>query len=122
MKPTTRALRSRPGVTMLAIFAAVGVAAAGRGGGRAEDAGGERPRGRGPPPPPPRGRTIVAAAFPALVSHTMTYASFLGDPITWTLIGLGIAIRLSPAESASASSDELLESPSEPSRTASYSR
>ena len=61
-------------------------------------------RRRGPPTLPPIGRTIVAAAFTALVFHTMTYAAFLEDPITWTLIGLGIAIRLSPDESASASS------------------
>ena len=49
---------------------------------------------RGPPSLPPLGRTIVAAAFTALVFHTMTYAAFLEDPITWTLIGLGIALRL----------------------------
>ncbi len=61
-------------------------------------------------------------AFTALVFHTMTYAAFLEDPITWTLIGLGIAIRLTPAASTSSSSDELLESPSERTRTASYSR
>jgi len=76
---------------------------------------------RGPPSLPLLGRTIVAACFTALVFHTMTYAAFLEDPITWTLIGLGIAIRLTPAASTS-SSDELLESPSERSRTASYSR
>jgi O-antigen ligase len=58
---------------------------------------------RGPPTLPPLGRTIVAAAFTALVFHTMTYAAFLEDPIAWTLIGLGIAIRLSPAETESAS-------------------
>jgi O-antigen ligase len=76
---------------------------------------------RGPPTLPPVGRTIVAACFTALVFHTMTYAAFLEDPITWTLIGLGIAIRLAPSSSPS-SSDELQESPSEQSRTASYSR
>jgi len=76
---------------------------------------------RGPPMLPPVGRTIVAACFTALVFHTMTYAAFLEDPITWTLIGLGIAIRLAPSSSPS-SSDELQESPSEQSRTASYSR
>jgi O-antigen ligase len=72
---------------------------------------------RGPPTLPPLGRTIVAAAFAALIFHTMTYAAFLEDPIAWTLIGLGIAFRLSPS-----SSDELPESPSEPARTASYSQ
>ena len=77
---------------------------------------------RGPPSLPPLGRTIVAAAFTALVFHTMTYAAFLEDPITWTLIGLGIAIRLSPSETSSSASDEPLESPSERTRTESYSQ
>jgi len=80
---------------------------------------------RGPPQLPPLGRTIVAAAFTALVFHTMTYAAFLEDPITWTLIGLGIAIRLRPAETdasssayaASASGASPPESPSERART-----
>jgi O-antigen ligase len=70
---------------------------------------------RGPPTLPPLGRTIVAAAFTAIVFHTMTYAAFLEDPIAWALLGLAIAFRLSP------SPDELPESPSEPARTASYS-
>ena len=69
---------------------------------------------RGPPSLPPLGRTIVAAAFAALIFHTMTYAAFHEDPITWTLIGLGIAIRLAPV-------DPDPEPPSEPARTASYS-
>ena len=53
---------------------------------------------RGPPSLPPVGRTIVAAAFTALILHTMTYAAFLEDPIAWTLIGLAIAIRVTPEE------------------------
>jgi hypothetical protein len=80
---------------------------------------------RGPPALPPLGRTIVAAAFTALVFHTMTYAAFLEDPITWVLIGLGIAIRLSPGETAASSSLDYAaseasppESPSERARTA----
>src|SRR3954471_12472815 len=60
-------------------------------------------RRSGPPALQLLGRTIVAACFTALVFHTMTYAAFLEDPITWTLIGLGIAIRLSPASSDDAS-------------------
>jgi O-antigen ligase len=60
---------------------------------------------RGPPSLPPLGRTIVAAAFTALVFHTMTYAAFLEDPITWALIGLGIAFRLSPTADSFASSE-----------------
>jgi O-antigen ligase len=37
-------------------------------------------------------RAAVAAAFAALVLHTMTYAAFLEDPITWTLLGAGLAL------------------------------
>jgi O-antigen ligase len=85
---------------------------------------------RGPPSLPPVGRTIVAAAFTALVFHTMTYAAFLEDPITWTLIGLGIAFRLSPSDSSSGAasssaypaSDSPPESPSERARTTLCSR
>src|SRR5919197_1939107 len=53
---------------------------------------------RGPGPPTVRllGRMIVAAAFAALVFHTLTYADFLEDPLTWTLLGLGIALRRGP--------------------------
>jgi O-antigen ligase len=41
--------------------------------------------------PPPRlvSRAFVAAAFAALVLHTLLYAAFLEDPIAWTLIGVG---------------------------------
>ncbi len=37
-------------------------------------------------------RTAVAAAFLALVFHTMLYADFLEDPMTWTLLGIGVAL------------------------------
>ena len=36
--------------------------------------------GRSPP------RIAIAAGFTALVLHTWTYADFLEDPITWTLL------------------------------------
>jgi O-antigen ligase len=44
--------------------------------------------------PPPRlvSRAFVAAAFAALVVHTLLYAAFLEDPIAWTLIGVGIVL------------------------------
>jgi O-antigen ligase len=42
------------------------------------------------------GRMVVAAAFAALVFHTLLYADFLEDPIVWTLIGIGIALRRGP--------------------------
>jgi O-antigen ligase len=43
---------------------------------------------RGSPP-----RAAVAAAFAALVLHTWVYAAFLEDPLTWALLGLGVALR-----------------------------
>jgi putative inorganic carbon (hco3(-)) transporter len=39
-------------------------------------------------------RAAVAAAFLALVFHTMLYADFLEDPATWTLLGVGTALAL----------------------------
>ncbi|MGH2854233.1 MAG: O-antigen ligase family protein [Solirubrobacteraceae bacterium] len=42
--------------------------------------------GRSPP------RIALAAAFAALVLHTFTYADFLEDPVTWTLLGVGVAL------------------------------
>jgi O-antigen ligase len=41
-------------------------------------------------------RVIAAAAFCALVVHTLVYAAFLEDPLTWVLLGLVAALR-SPA-------------------------
>jgi O-antigen ligase len=37
-------------------------------------------------------RAAVAAAFLALIFHTMLYADFLEDPVTWTLLGIGVAL------------------------------
>jgi O-antigen ligase len=47
--------------------------------------------GRSPP------RIALAACFAALVLHTWTYADFLEDPMTWTLLGIGVALALVPA-------------------------
>jgi O-antigen ligase len=55
--------------------------------------------GRSPP------RIALAAAFAALVLHTWVYADFLEDPITWTLLGVGVA--LSFARTPAAVEDEL---------------
>jgi putative inorganic carbon (HCO3(-)) transporter len=41
-------------------------------------------------------RAVVAAAFAGLVVHTMLYADFLSDPITWTLLGIGAALAREP--------------------------
>ena len=40
-------------------------------------------------------RAAVAAAFLALVFHTLLYADFLEDPVTWTLLGVGTALAYS---------------------------
>jgi O-antigen ligase len=45
-------------------------------------------RGAGRSPP----RVAVAGCFAALVLHTLTYADFLEDPLTWTLLGIGLAL------------------------------
>jgi O-antigen ligase len=37
-------------------------------------------------------RAAIAAAFLALVFHTLLYADFLEDPVTWTLLGVGTAL------------------------------
>ncbi|MCP9491639.1 MAG: O-antigen ligase family protein [Solirubrobacteraceae bacterium MAG38_C4-C5] len=37
-------------------------------------------------------RAAVAAAFVALIAHTMLYAAFLEDPLTWALLGVGVAL------------------------------
>ncbi len=41
-------------------------------------------------------RAAIAAAFLALVFHTMLYADFLEDPVTWTLLGIGVALAAAP--------------------------
>ncbi|GAC1441015.1 MAG: hypothetical protein NVSMB51_20980 [Solirubrobacteraceae bacterium] len=41
-------------------------------------------------------RIAVGAAFAALVLHTMLYADFLEDPVTWTLLAVGTALAAVP--------------------------
>jgi O-antigen ligase len=41
-------------------------------------------------------RAAIAAAFIALVFHTLLYADFLEDPITWTLLAIGVALARRP--------------------------
>jgi O-antigen ligase len=45
-------------------------------------------------------RAAVVAAFTALVAHSMMYAAFLEDPLTWTLLGVGTALALAPPATA----------------------
>ncbi|MFL5817233.1 MAG: O-antigen ligase family protein [Conexibacter sp.] len=42
-------------------------------------------------------RSAVAAAFLALVFHTLVYAAFLEDPLTWALLGIGTALAAAAA-------------------------
>ncbi|CAB4914028.1 unannotated protein [freshwater metagenome] len=42
-------------------------------------------------------RAGVAAAFVGLVVHTLTYAAFLEDPLTWALLGVGSALAATAA-------------------------
>jgi O-antigen ligase len=41
-------------------------------------------------------RAAIAAAFVALLVHTMLYADFLEDPFTWALLGVGMALARYP--------------------------
>ncbi len=38
------------------------------------------------------GRAAVLAAFVALLVHTMAYAGFFEDPITWVLLAVGASL------------------------------
>jgi O-antigen ligase len=50
-------------------------------------------------------RLAIAACFAALVLHTWTYADFLEDPLTWTLLGIGVTLaRARTARAPAASS------------------
>src|SRR4051812_14656163 len=61
---------------------------------------------RGPEPPALLvARGAVAAAFTGLVVHTMAYAAFLEDPLTWTLLGAAIGLRFSSVAAAGRPAD-----------------
>jgi O-antigen ligase len=49
-------------------------------------------------------RVVIAAAFIAIVVHTMFYAAFLEDPTTWVLLAAGIALAARQSSSAVSSS------------------
>jgi O-antigen ligase len=46
---------------------------------------------------PTAARAAVLAAFVALLVHTMAYAGFFEDPITWVLLALGASLAAAPA-------------------------
>ncbi len=45
-------------------------------------------------------RVAIAATFAALVLHTMLYADFLEDPVTWTLFAIGGALAVAAREAS----------------------
>ena len=47
-------------------------------------------------------RAVVGAGFVGLVVHTWLYAAFLEDPVTWTLLGVGVALARGTPEDAEA--------------------
>lgn len=59
--------------------------------------GGEADPDRGPP----AARAAVLAAFVALLVHTLTYAGFLDDPVTWVLLAIGYSLAF-PCRATSA--------------------
>ena len=65
-------------------------------------------------------RSAVAAAFGALIFHTMLYADFLEDPTTWALLGIGVALAADPVVIRAAAQSRLA-SGTEPARSGSVS-
>ncbi len=52
-------------------------------------------------------RAAVAAAFLALVFHTLLYADFLEDPVSWALLAVGCALAARPARAVEQAPGEL---------------
>lgn len=52
-------------------------------------------------------RSAVAAAFLALVFHTLVYAAFLEDPLTWALLGVGTALAAAVVPRGSPEQEEI---------------
>jgi O-antigen ligase len=58
-------------------------------------------------------RAYVAAAFTGLVLHTLLYAAFLEDPITWALLAAGVVFsRPEPSALRPSSASARAQSPS----------
>jgi O-antigen ligase len=56
--------------------------------------GGLRRAVRAGPPADAVARAAIAAAYAGLVLHTLVYAAFLEDPLSWALLALGASLRL----------------------------
>jgi len=105
-------IAAEQGLVGLVLYAALVVTAlwvmAARAGGVGE--GGSR-TDRGPPADPPSpatgparyqpiARAAVLATFVALLVHTMAYAGFFEDPITWVLLAVGVSLATADRVSA----------------------
>ena len=55
-------------------------------------------------------RAGIAAAFVALIVHTLLYAAFLEDPLMWALLGAGVALARGGDVPAPAAADDEPES------------
>jgi len=63
-------------------------------------------------------RAGVAAAFAALLAHTMLYASFLEDPMTWMLLAVGTALAVAGrTRKATIAAPDTARAPEEPAPT-----
>lgn len=64
----------------------------------------------------PAMRVAVAAAFTALVVHTLVYAAFLEDPVTWVLLAVATALSAAnpPGAREEPAGDEPAEAPAGP--------
>ena len=51
------------------------------------------------------GRAAVLATFTALIVHTMAYAGFFEDPITWVLLAVGVSLAAADQRRVSACRD-----------------
>jgi putative inorganic carbon (HCO3(-)) transporter len=59
-------------------------------------------------------RAAVFACFLALVAHTMAYAGFLEDPLTWVLLSIGGSLAVAPQLAMEAEADRAREVPAAP--------
>jgi O-antigen ligase len=96
----------RPSLSRLSASRAGG----GAGGTAPEDAsatagGGGSPAPTGPARLPPIARAAVFATFIALLVHTMAYAGFFEDPITWVLLAVGASLAAAHQRRVSACPD-----------------
>lgn len=51
--------------------------------------------------PPPAARAAILAAYVAVLIHTLTYAGYLDDPVTWVLLAIGYSLAF-PCRATSA--------------------